>query len=207
MEVVKKIFGHFFSIVFLPLLLPVYGAMFVLFTNPYAHPDMSMNIFMLIRIFLLTFFFPAFTIILLRALKFINTLDVRDRQERIIPYVAAGFFYIWAYVVFYKEHFDAHIAFILLGSTIAVFVDFLINILSLKVSMHTTGAGGMIAVVLVLLPYASIDAGPILLGTIICAGCIGTARLVLGAHTEREAYLGYLIGFGSFMVAANMYHV
>lgn len=200
---IKKIFGHFFSIVFLPLLLPLYGALFVIFSDPYAYPDEGANALMLIRVGLLTFFFPAITIGLLYKLKFINTVNVYDRQERIIPYIACGFFYIWAFFVFFKEGFNSHITFILLGSTIAVFIDFMINILVIKVSMHTTGAGGLVAFMLVLFPYAQIDALPLLLAAIVIAGCVGAARLALKAHTEREVYLGYLTGFFSFMVAAN----
>jgi hypothetical protein len=200
---IKKIFGHFFSIVFLPLLLPLYGALYVIYTNPYSYPDASAYGLTLIRVGLLTFLFPAFTIGLLAALKFIKSVNVYDRQERIIPYISAGFFYIWAYVVFKKEGFDPQISFILLGSTIAVFVDFLLNILVAKVSMHATGAGGMVAVIMILLPYSYVNVMPLFIATIICAGCVGAARLALKAHTEREVYLGYMTGFISFMVAAS----
>lgn len=203
---IKKIFGHFFSIVFLPLLLPLYGTIYVVYTNPYTFPDPSAYALTVIRVALLTFLFPAFTIGLLAALKFIKSVNVYDRQERIIPYISAGFFYIWAYVVFLKEGFNPQITFILLGSTIAIFVDFLINILYTKVSMHTTGAGGMIALIMILFPFSYVGILPVFLITIIIAGCIGAARLALKAHTDREVYLGYMIGFLSFMVAANFFH-
>ena len=202
---IKKIFGHVFSIVFLPLLLPLYGTIYVIYTNPYTFPDPPSYALTVIRVAFLTFVFPAFTIGLLAALKFIKSVNVYDRQERIIPYIAAGFFYIWAYVVFLKEGFNPQITFILLGSTIAVFVDFLINILFTKVSMHTTGAGGMVAVIMILLPYSYVGILPVFLITIVCAGCVGAARLALKAHTDREVYLGYMVGFISFMVAANFF--
>lgn len=201
---IKKIFGHFFSIVFVPLLMPLYGTLFAMWANPYAFSDPHVNELTLIRIAVLTFGFPAFTIFLLIRLKFVNTVNVYDRQERIIPYITSGFFYIWATVVFFKEGFNTQLTYILLGSTIALFVDFLINILVIKVSMHTTGAGGLIALVLVLFPYLMVNAFPVLLGAVLIAGCVGTARLALKAHSEREVYLGYLTGFFSFMLAANI---
>jgi len=204
---IKKIFGHFFSILFLPLLLPLYGTIYVIYANPYLFPDSSAYGLMIIRVALLTFVFPAFTIGLLAALNFIKSVNVYERQERIIPYIASGFFYIWAFVVFSREGFNQQITYILLGSTIAVFVDFLINILVTKVSMHATGAGGMVAVIMILLPYSFVGVIPIFIGTIICAGCVGSARLVLKAHTEREVFLGYMTGFFSFMVASNFVQV
>ncbi len=203
---IKKIFGHFFSIVFLPLLLPLYGTIYVLLSNPYTYPDQGLNMLTMLRVGLLTFVFPAFTIFLLARLKFIKSVEVYERQDRIIPYIAAGFFYIWAFYVFYKENFPPQITYILLGSTIAVFIDFLINVLVVKVSMHATGAGGMIASIMILLPYAYYNSLPVFLITILCAGAVGTARLALKAHTEREVYLGYLTGFFSFMLAYNFYH-
>lgn len=200
---IKKIFGHLFSILFLPLLLPLYGTIYVIYTNPYLFPDPSSYGLTVLRVTLLTFVFPAFTIGLLAALKFIKSVNVYDRQERIIPYITSGFFYIWAFAVFVKEGFNPQISFIILGSTIAVFVDFLINILVTKVSMHATGAGGMVAVVMILFPYSYVNVLPVFIGTIICAGCVGTARLALKAHTDREVYLGYLTGLFSFLLAAN----
>ncbi len=204
MSTFKKIFGHFFSVVFVPLLLPLYGTLFIMISNPYEYSDWGTNTFALIRVGLLTFFFPAITILLLVALKFVKNVNVYNRDERIIPYIACGFFYIWAFWVYYKEGFDPKITYIILGATIAVFVDFMINILVIKVSMHTTGAGGLVACLLVLFPYSYIDTLPILLIAIVCAGCVGAARLALKAHTEREIYLGYLTGFFSFMLAANI---
>ncbi|MFI5172575.1 MAG: hypothetical protein ACHQFW_09295 [Chitinophagales bacterium] len=203
----KKVFGHFFSILFIPLLLPLYGTLYVIYSDPYEFPDKAQNMLMILRVGFLTFVFPAITILLLVALKFIKSVNIYDRQERIVPYIAAGFFYIWAFFVFYKEGFYPQITYILLGSTIAVFVDFMINVLMVKVSMHATGAGGMIATILLLMPYAYYSSLGVLVATIIVAGCIGTARLALNAHSEREIYLGYLTGFFSFMVASNFFQI
>lgn len=203
----KQVFGHFFSILFIPLLLPLYGSFYVLRYNPFHFPDSGENAITLIRVGLLTFVFPAITILLLAALKFIKSVNIYDRQERIIPYIAAGFFYIWAFYVFYREEMNSQIQFILLGATIAIFIDFLANILLLKISMHTTGGGGLIAMVMLLTPYTEFNALPVLLIAILVAGCIGAARLALNAHTEREVFYGYLSGFFSFMVAANFYNI
>ncbi len=203
----KKVFGHFFSILFVPLLLPLYGSFFILFMNPYQFPDPAENNITLLRVGLLTFMFPTITILLLAALKFIKTVNVYDRQERIIPYIAAGFFYIWAFYVFFKEDFNPFITFILLGATISIFLDFMINILVLKISMHTTGAGGLVAMVMVLAPFTEYNTIYFFVAAILIAGCVGAARLALKAHSEREVYFGYLSGFLSFLVAANLYHM
>jgi membrane-associated phospholipid phosphatase len=83
----------------------------------------------------------------------------------------------------------------------------MINILVLKISMHTTGSGGMIAMMLILTPYTEYNALWFIVAAILIAGCVGAARLALKAHSEREVYYGYLSGFFSFMVAANIFHM
>lgn len=197
----KKVFGHFFSILFVPLLLPLYGTMFILYFNPFNFPDKAENTLTLMRVGILTFFLPSVTILLLVGLKFIKSLNIYDRQERAIPYIAAMFFYIWAFYVFYKENFNPQITFILLGAAISVFLDFIINLLVIKISMHTTGAGGLVAMVMLLSPFTYYNPLYIFMGVIVIAGCIGAARLALKAHSEQEVYFGYVSGFLSFMIA------
>lgn len=197
----KKVFGHFFSILFVPLLLPLYGTIFILYFNPFNFPDKAENTLTLIRVGILTFFLPSVTILLLVGLKFIKSLNIYDRQERAIPYIAAMFFYIWAFYVFYKENFNPQITFILLGAAISVFLDFIINLLVIKISMHTTGAGGLVAMVMLLSPFTYYNPLYIFMVVIVIAGCIGAARLALKAHSEQEVYFGYISGFLSFMIA------
>ena len=197
----KKVFGHFFSILFVPLLLPLYGTIFILYFNPFNFPDKAENTLTLMRVGILTFFLPSVTILLLVGLKFIKSLNIYDRQERAIPYIAAMFFYIWAFYVFYKENFNPQITFILLGAAISVFLDFIINLLVIKISMHTTGAGGLVAMVMLLSPFTYFNPLYIFMAVIVIAGCIGAARLALKAHSEQEVYFGYISGFLSFMIA------
>lgn len=134
------------------------------------------------------------------ALKFVQGINLRNRQDRIIPYIATLALYIWAFYVFYKEGFNGIITFMLLGSTISIVLAFLMNLLVMKISMHTTGVGGMIAFFLLLLPYTNFNALYPFLIVIVIAGLVGSARLALNAHTPREIYFGYLIGFFSFML-------
>jgi len=196
----KHIFGHSFSIVFQPLLLPLLGTVYIIRSNPFTFPDPYENYMLILRVALLTFFFPALVVLLMSALKFVQGINLRNRQDRIIPYIATLALYIWAFYVFYKEGFNGIITFMLLGSTISIVLAFLMNLLVMKISMHTTGVGGMIAFFLLLLPYTNFNALYPFLIVIVIAGLVGSARLALNAHTPREIYFGYLIGFFSFML-------
>lgn len=202
----KAFFGHFVSIVFQPLLMTLLGTFYIIYTNPFSYPDPYENYMLLLRVGLLTFFFPALAVGLMAALKFVSTISLRNRQERVIPYIAALAMYIWAFYVFYKEGFNSIVTFLILAACISICLAFLINILVLKVSMHTTGAGGMVAMFLLLTPFSQFNSMWPLLISIVIAGAVGSARLALDAHTPREVFYGYLTGFFSFMLAFNIFH-
>ncbi|MBC8045373.1 MAG: hypothetical protein H7Y00_01115 [Fimbriimonadaceae bacterium] len=201
----KNFFGHFISIVFQPLFLPLYGTLYIIYSNPYMFPDKFENYQNILRIALNTFFFPAVIVLLLYKLKFVKGVNLKNRQDRIIPYVAAMMCYIWTFYVYYHEQLNPTITFILLGSCISIFLAFMINTLVMKVSMHTTGGGGLVAMMLILIPFSYFNPLLIFIISILVAGAIGSARLALHAHTTREVYYGYLIGFFSFMIATNLY--
>ncbi|HAE14067.1 MAG TPA: hypothetical protein PKX04_12640 [Chitinophagales bacterium] len=202
----KEFFAHIISIVFQPLLMPLLGTFYLLYSNPFSYPDPGENFMLLLRVALLTFFFPAVFVGLMSALKFIGSISLRDRQDRVVPYIATMAFYIWAFYVFYSESFNGMVTFLLLASCISIVLAFLINILFLKVSMHTTAAGGMVAFFLLLIPFSQYNALWPFLTIILIAGLVGTSRLILSAHSKKEIYLGYLVGFMSFMIAMNIFH-
>ena len=192
----------FFSAVFHPLLVPAFGFALYLFANRYlfANYDMAHKGFELGKVLLLTAFFPAFTISLMKALGFIQSVDLRRRDDRILPYVATGFFYIWAYVVYRKTFEPEVLQAILLGSCIAVFVGLMLNSIWDKVSMHTSGMGGLVAVVMLMAPVVSDDLTPFFYAAVLAAGIVGSARLYLQAHTPRQIVGGYLVGYISTYV-------
>src|SRR4051812_46214989 len=90
-----RFLAHFFSFLFHPLFIPAYLAAFLIYLHPYAFSDFNRHqkLLRLISVVLITGFFPAFTVFLLRRLGFASTIFLRTQKERIIPYVASMFFY------------------------------------------------------------------------------------------------------------------
>jgi hypothetical protein len=65
-----------------------------------------------------------------------------------------------------------------------------------KMSAHMTGAGGLLAVVLVLgIKFQTFEVLYPLLLSIFLAGVIGSSRLYLHAHRPIEVYIGFIYGF------------
>ncbi|MBS1644699.1 MAG: hypothetical protein JST36_06630 [Bacteroidetes bacterium] len=148
----------------------------------------------LATVVLLTVFFPLVTMLLLRALGFLKNLQMRVAKDRIIPLIATMTFYFWAQQVFsHLPETPKIINILMLGSFWGIILLFLGSIF-FKVSMHTTAAGGAMGIMIILLFTATVNMLPALLATIVVAGIVGTARLLLREHTVTEVWLGYAIG-------------
>jgi membrane-associated phospholipid phosphatase len=153
----------------------------------------------------MTLLYPGFAILMMRALNLVNNLEMPERQQRYGPYIATGICYLWNFVNMQHGHSpfpEIYIGFTL-GATIGLFAAFFLNIFT-KVSAHAVGMGGFVGMLLLLYPMSYHDIVNISLLLIVCAGAVGTSRMILGAHQPQEVYGGYLVGFGCQMLAAAL---
>jgi hypothetical protein len=198
MRVISNLLSNLLSILFHPLLLLTY-IFFLLYTsNHYIFGGLTTLQFRLlgIYVFILTFAMPLVSVLLMRALGFVSDIRMPTTQDRIGPYIAVGVFYIWTYLNM-SDNIQVPPVFrvFVLGATIALAIAFFVNVFS-KISMHAVGMGGFVAMLLLLhLYYSYTDTSGLLLGGIIAAGAVGTARLLLKAHEPNDIFGGYMVGF------------
>ena len=171
---------------------------------------------LILQVFLSTFFIPGFAVAMLRFTGLIKSMEMRDKHERIGPYIITGVFYLWMFKNFESNtQIPTAFASFMLGATISLFLAFLINIFS-KISIHAVGMGGLLAMVIItmllfsydtftinstILGIVEINMVTVLLLTILIAGAVGTARLLLSAHEPMDLYGGYLVGFAAQFLA------
>ncbi|RYE24230.1 MAG: hypothetical protein EOP51_08075 [Sphingobacteriales bacterium] len=159
----------------------------------------------LLPIFIITAFFPIISVLIMKGLDFIKSVHLYDPKDRIIPLITSMVFYFWMYWVFKNINAPFLLQVLALGSFWGVILLFMVNIF-FKVSMHTSGAGGMLGMLIVLMMLSPVSLTlPLFLGLIV-AGIIGTARLLLGAHQPSEIWLGYILGI-IVQVGAYLYLV
>ena len=171
---------------------------------------------LILQVFLSTFFIPGFAVAMLRFTGLIKSMEMRDKHERIGPYIITGVFYLWMFKNFESNtQIPTAFASFMLGATISLFLAFLINIFS-KISIHAVGMGGLLGMVVItmllfsydtftinstILGIVEINMITVLLLTILIAGAVGTARLLLSAHEPMDLYGGYLVGFAAQFLA------
>ncbi|MCX6324097.1 MAG: hypothetical protein NTZ41_07845 [Sphingobacteriales bacterium] len=199
-----KLFSIFFSWVFHPVFMPLYVSMFLLYVHPDAFAGFSAMAKKqtLLIVVLNLIAFPVISVLLLKALGFIDSFFLRTRKDRIIPYIASGIFFFWAYTVFrqqpqYPLLFTAYVFGIFLASSAALLAN-----IYFKVSMHAIGLGGLLGFFLILLFHQSmLMSWPLSLALLI-TGMVCSARLVGGHHQPFDIYAGLLLGIFTQLIAS-----
>jgi type IV secretory pathway VirB6-like protein len=80
------------SIIFHPLLMLTYMVTLLLLANPYLFGvhDISEQTVLILLIFLTTVVIPGFSVVMMRLLGLIQSVQLEDRQDRIGPYIVTG---------------------------------------------------------------------------------------------------------------------
>ena len=133
------------SFCFHPLFIPLYVAFFLTYIHPTAFTGFSIaqkkQVMLIIGLNVVAF--PLFTVLLLKAVGFISSLYMHTAKDRIIPYIACGIFFFWAYTVFRQQSgYPALLTSFLFGIFLASSAGLIANIY-LKISMHAIGMGGL----------------------------------------------------------------
>jgi membrane-associated phospholipid phosphatase len=147
-------------------------------------------------IFVFTFILPALNVLMLLSFGNISNLTLTDRTERIVPFVFISILYILVtFLFYYKLPFSSNFNRLMLIITCMVIVSLLITFFY-KISIHSLAICGAIGI---LLPLNKVVEQADLLWptvvTILVAGVVMSARLLIGAHSPREVMYGSLVGF------------
>ena len=150
---VVKILAHLFSYLFHPIFIPLYAVAFLVFIHPsyFSGFSMAAKKQTLLIVFINAVAFPILAVVLLKAVGFIQSIFLKTQKDRIIPYMACGIFFFWAYLVFKNQtNYPLILSSFLLGVFLASSAALLANIY-FKISMHATGVGGLLGIFLLIM--------------------------------------------------------
>jgi hypothetical protein len=201
---IVKVFAHIFSYIFHPLFIPVYITWFLTKVHPSyfsGFSDYQKN-WLILRVAYSMVFFPLITVLLLKALKFIDSFFLHTQKDRIIPYIACGIFFFWVYLVFRNQ---PNIPTVLTAFIFAVFLASSAALLAniyLKISMHAIGMGGVLGILLVVMASNTMLTTLPFSIAFLLTGLVCTSRLIVSNHQPKEIYLGLLLGIVSQIIGA-----
>lgn len=192
MKIVAKIISHIFQ----PIYIIFYSLILMYFLVPaiFTQPARMTTPQIFISFFINTVFFPVITLLLLRGLKLIQSLELYERTDRYIPMLAIMIFYCWMAVITFKNQLPFPFQVLALSGFIVLVLSFLATILYLKSSLHMAGISSALAYWIYLHMYANADLTWLIMALVLCTGIVGSARLILKAHTLREVIAGTFIG-------------
>ncbi len=192
---IKAIPAQIISYLLHPLFIPVMMvyALYKLAPVNFAHVPDVIRWRWLAMVSINTLLLPLLVVVLLKALGFIESIHMYRSKDRVIPLMASMIFYFWAYQVASGTDMPFVLKVLLLGNFWGIILVFMVSIFY-KVSMHTSAAGSILGIVVVLMFLNPINMQVPLFAAMVIAGLVGTARLALGAHKPGEIWLGYAIG-------------
>lgn len=198
-----KIPASVISIIFHPFLIPIIGTWLIIHLHYYQFAGFQKDdiIHLYGSVLTNTVILPFATVFLLSVLKFISSMRMERKQDRIVPYMALMTFYFWAFLVFNKQAMmPDSIKVFILGLFIASILGFLSN-LQIKISLHGIGMGSLIGLLLCFFGSTSVNITIFLMAVFLATGLVATSRLVVGRHSSLEVYLGIFFGIFAQLLA------
>jgi hypothetical protein len=193
--------ARFFSYLFHPLFIPVYIGLFAIYELnliPVGGWDKTRHVIMFVSYYS---FFPLIVTLLLKALNFIESIHLKTRKDRIIPYVVCEIFYFWAWYVF--KNLDTtpdEIVMLSFAIFLACSLGLILNSY-MKISMHAIAVGVLAAFVVLAGMMSGRSFGIYISIALLIAGITLTSRLIDSDHSQKEIYFGFFCGAGMQVLA------
>jgi len=197
-----KLLAKIISYVFHPLFIPVYITYFILEVRTYqfAGLDEWVKTLKLLKVIVACTFLPLVTVLLLRALNFIDSVFLKTQKDRIIPYVICMIYYFWNWYTNRNLHEVNDLISISMAIFNASVFGFLANI-SVKISMHAIAMGVMTTFIALLALNDSVNLSLYLCIAVLISGAVCTSRLIVSDHTKEDLVLGLILGIGTQIFA------
>jgi len=197
--VIAKIISYLFH----PIFVPVYIVFFLLFIHPFIFAGFGEKpkMLALAMSFMMYSFFPMVTVLLLRGLKFIDSIQLHTQKDRIIPLIACMTWYFWVWYVWHNLPEYPKEAVML---TMAIFISSILALMAnikMKISLHAIAVGILLAFMITLALGSSVNFGLYLSASLLIAGLVCTARLIASNHTSAEVYTGLAAGILAQLIA------
>lgn len=201
----RAILSHFFSWVFLPLLMPTYGLYISMYvpSEPISITEIGMfqipdeAKWQLISIFFLfSAALPGLSFFALHRQQVITTIDIENQRERNIPLLVMFAYCVVLYSIFLikaPNHLLPKYFYALPLSGGLVTGSFMYINRWIKISMHAGGAGILVGYLLAFFAVQLKFEFWILIAAVIASGLTIASRLYLNKHRPIEVYSGWTL--------------
>lgn len=183
-----------------PFLLPVYLMAVLLTMTTFAHYSTQVKFYLMWVVALYAIVIPFLVLGVLHSLGRISSFKVDNRRERWLPLAVGIVCYILCAITFAKIPSAIFLRKFMVAAACCEAMCLVVS-LWWKISLHLTGMGAVVALLVVM---NIIGVGNMLIPlmvTILCAGALASARLYLGCHNGAQVLAGFCGGFAVALLA------
>ena len=183
-----------------PFLLPVYLMAVLLTMTTFAHYSTQVKFYLMWVVVLYAIVIPFLALGVLHSLGRISSFKVDNRRERWLPLAVGIVCYILCAITFAKIPSAIFLRKFMVAAACCEAMCLVVS-LWWKISLHLTGMGAVVALLVVM---NIIGVGNMLIPlmvAILAAGALASARLYLGCHNGAQVLAGFRGGFVVAMLA------
>lgn len=175
-----------------PAVVPIAGVLIAYYILPYYIPE-PLFLFVLAYVFAGTYLFPLIIVFGLYKLKFVNSIHLKTRKERVFPFLISAFFYFLTAKAVLQFHFPIELARFLFAGCLILIIQ-LLALRFTKVSAHVSGASAVLTWLICLSATYYMNLLIPIAVSVLALAIVSSARLRLKAHNNFEIVSGFLTG-------------
>lgn len=182
------------STVLQPLMMPLYTLLIMFYANSFMANFLPVQakIYLIVVVLVCTLIIPAIFLILLNAVGALESLQMNNRKERVVPLIVIFMTYSFCALLVSRSSVD--LAFLSVMAALSCITFALIVTPFWKISLHMIGIGGVYAMLLFVGMAEHSDFTWAMILATLLAGALAWARLHLGRHTPMQVAAGFLGG-------------
>ncbi len=184
------------SWVFVPLLMPVYGILLIFNLSFLSFAPFHTKLVFTLIVIGANFIVPMLLVLLLKKMGIIEDIGLNGRKERLIPYVITIVCLLGTGIFLYAKMAPLWVAMFYAGGALAGLINLIVNFWW-KISAHAAGIAGIVAMLIQMTKEGPTVVAMTwwIVGAILVAGLLGSARIWLGRHTLMQVLAGSAVGF------------
>lgn len=183
-----------------PFLLPVYLMVVMLTMTTFALYPSNVKFYLLWVVALYAIIIPVLSLGVLRSLGRISDYRIDDRRERLMPLMIGAICYVLCAITIAKIPSAIFLRKFMIAAACCEVLCLVVS-LRWKISLHLTGMGAAVALLVVMNVVGVGNMLVPLMVTILGAGALASARLYLGCHNGRQVLAGFCGGFAVSVLA------
>lgn len=200
-----KVLAYSFSVILHPVIIPLLTLFLLIQLDPFLTelipPRGQWRI--LLAVGITTGLLPALSVFILSKAELVESVELKGRKERILPFIMTLFYFIATYILLMKTSLPSIIYSALLGGIVALSGMILLTLFK-RVSAHLCAYGtlmGTLAGLYIRSPFPFLELAILM---VLLGGLLASSRVVLGAHSLSELLIGVLWGFTACFVFVSL---